>query len=74
MPILEKNTRLVRPAGCRYASGSTQESILMAMTTAILAFHREFGRPCVQERTIIETMGVTGGWSVTIVEEPEDEK
>ena len=70
MPTLKRrydSTLVDRPNGTRYAEA--KEDILeRAVRYAWVSFIKEFGYSPVQERTIIEALGVTGAWDVTVFE------
>ncbi len=76
MPTLggrKQYSRVWRPSGTRFASAKTR-TIPDAVLDAFVAFRAEFGPRPVQERTVIEIVGVTGAWDATVFELPEEER
>lgn len=75
MPVLRRrydNVLMFRPNGTRYSEGK-HDDMDVALGAAWDKFVAEFGEVPVQERTIIEVLGVTGAWDVTLFELPAEE-
>ena len=68
MPILEEDFTIDRPAGTRFANGATRSTLFGSILSARHAFELEFGRQVKQELEIIEVLGVTAGYSATVLE------
>lgn len=70
MPILKNRynyRKVYRPNGARYADGKTCPTASMAAASAEVNFRKEFGN--FQElNMVIEIIGVTRGWTATIIE------
>ena len=60
--------KMYRPTGTRYANSPTHVTPELAVADAMVAFETEFGRKPRQEYTVIEILGVTGGWAATVLE------
>jgi hypothetical protein len=70
MPILKskhKHIKIYRPGGSRYAHGDGV-SYASAITDALSSYANEFSAIPKRDETVIECVGVTGGWSATVVE------
>lgn len=76
MPILKrrsKHVKVYRPSGTRYAEAKMVE-LKDAMDRAWHNFAKEFGDIPDQERTVVEVMGVTCAWDVTVFELPKEDE
>lgn len=60
--------KLYRPVGARHAHGRTEPSYQEAIFSAFVAWADEFTDNVRIEDTIIEVIGVTGGYAATIWE------
>lgn len=71
MPIIKNRSnhvKVFRPNGTQYTSGQGA-TVQEAIASAYGAFFLEFGRmPHGIEVTTIEVLGVTAGWSATVLE------
>ena len=70
MPIFKNRyqySKVYRPNGMKYSHGKA-ETIPEAFNQAIEAFVGEFNYSPRQEHCVIEVIGVTGAWDVTLNE------
>lgn len=71
MPFLLRRydwMKVYRPTGAAYADGQTLPTPELAVASAVVAFAAEFKREPRPAESIIEVLGVTGGWAATIFE------
>jgi hypothetical protein len=66
-----ENMKVYRPEGTLYAT-SRRMYLQLAIDRAWHNFALEFGRVPVQERVVVEVIGITAGWDVTVFELPEE--
>lgn len=62
------HVKVYRPQGARYANGQTQPSYQEAIFTAFVAWAEEFPDDLRIDQTVIEVVGVTGGYVATLWE------
>ena len=70
MPVRQgthHHVKVYRPIGMRYAEASGP-TLLATVTQAQAAFAQEFKYEPRQDETVIEVVGVTGLWYVTVME------
>jgi len=71
MPFLKSRydyIKIYRPRGSRFAHGGTHATPEIAVALAMVKFHTEFGERPRDDQTIIEVVGVTGGYAATVFE------
>lgn len=74
MPIRKarhNHVKVFRPIGMRYANGKTCGTVLAAVIDAQRAFFQEFSSLPRDMHTIIEVVGVTGGYGASVLEVKE---
>lgn len=70
MPIMKRrheHTKVYRPNGTRFANGKDYY-LERALDKAWQNFENEFGSLPKQEHVVLEVLGVTAAWDVTLME------